>query len=371
MKIFISWSGETSKAIAEILYTWLPSVIQAVKPFFSPDDIAKGARWSSEVGSELEACQVGIIIVTREALSSSWIMFEAGALSKNIGKAKVAPILVGLEPADIQGPLMQFQCARFDRAEIKRVLRMINSELRDLSLTDDVLESVFTMWWPKLETQVAQSLRQANMNVPAPQRTEKELLEEILGLTRSIAKNQAEKKEPLPPEVDDGYNKFSGTLTVAAVRERLGSGGNLAGANMMDLNLARLDLSGANLRGANLVLANLSHASLVNADLDGANLEGAILDWADLRGAKISRTNLWRASMYSVQNLTSVKSMDNANFFEVEMDDENRKIVAEHKTLSFSNYRSLFDHYLESGMTKAELQDLFLWIAHSYPGETL
>lgn len=96
MKVFISWSGERGKAIAEIVYAWLPSVIQAVKPFFSPDDIAKGARWSSEVGSELEACQVGIVIVTRESLTSPWIMFEAGALSKNVGKSRVVPILVDL-----------------------------------------------------------------------------------------------------------------------------------------------------------------------------------------------------------------------------------------------------------------------------------
>jgi hypothetical protein len=49
MKVFISWSGDSGKAVAEILYAWLPSALQAVKPFFSPDDIAKGARWSSEV----------------------------------------------------------------------------------------------------------------------------------------------------------------------------------------------------------------------------------------------------------------------------------------------------------------------------------
>src|SRR5436305_6561628 len=105
MKIFISWSGETGKAVAKIFYSWLPNVIQAAKPFFSPDEIAKGGRWSSEVGSELEACQVGIIVVTRESLSAPWIMFEAGALSKNVGKAKVVPILVDTEPADIRGPL--------------------------------------------------------------------------------------------------------------------------------------------------------------------------------------------------------------------------------------------------------------------------
>jgi hypothetical protein len=110
MKVFISWSGERGKAFAEMLYSWLPSVLQAAKPFFSPDDIVKGARWANEVGAELDASQVGIIVATRESLSSPWVMFEAGALSKNLGKSKVVPILVDVNPEDVRGPLAQFQC---------------------------------------------------------------------------------------------------------------------------------------------------------------------------------------------------------------------------------------------------------------------
>jgi hypothetical protein len=367
MKVFISWSGDQGKAFAKLLHGWLPSVLQAVKPFFSPDDITKGARWTSEVGSELDASQVGIIVVTRESLSAPWIMFEAGALSKNVGRSKIVPVLVDLEPADIRGPLTQFQCARLDFTDMKRLLRMLNSELCDLSLTDDVLESAFTMWWPKLESQVAQLLKQTPRSNRVEQPTERELLEEILALTRSIAEHQT--GAPPSSGLEESAASFPGALTLASVRKRLAAGGNLVGANLMNLNLARQDLTGANLKGANLVRSNLSGAKLVDANLDGANLEGAVMDGADLAGARISRTNLWRASMRNVQNLSAVKSMDDANFYKVDLNDSDRQIVAQHRTVSLGDYPTFFDYYRKKGMTKAKLGDVFLWTAHAYPGQ--
>ncbi|WP_257721520.1 hypothetical protein [Chryseobacterium sp. IHB B 17019] len=44
MNIFISWSGDTSKQIAEELKNWLPLVIQSANPFYTPSDIEPGQR---------------------------------------------------------------------------------------------------------------------------------------------------------------------------------------------------------------------------------------------------------------------------------------------------------------------------------------
>ena len=158
MKVFISWSGDTSRVIAEALRAWLPSVIQAVKPYFTPDDITKGARWSTEIAKELEECKIGLICLTADNSEAPWIMFEAGALSKSLSAARVCPMLFGIEPSDVKGPLVQFQAAPFAKDEMKKVVRMMNQELGAGALTADVLDSVFEMWWPKLEEKVKKVL---------------------------------------------------------------------------------------------------------------------------------------------------------------------------------------------------------------------
>jgi hypothetical protein len=84
VKVFISWSGELSRRLADEIQRWLPATLQFVKPYFTPVDIEKGTKWVSEISAELSKSHVGIICLTKENLSSPWILFEAGALSKNL-----------------------------------------------------------------------------------------------------------------------------------------------------------------------------------------------------------------------------------------------------------------------------------------------
>jgi hypothetical protein len=51
--IFISWSGDRSKAIAETLKDWLPRVLQSARPWLSTRDIEKGTRSLSEMNKDL------------------------------------------------------------------------------------------------------------------------------------------------------------------------------------------------------------------------------------------------------------------------------------------------------------------------------
>jgi hypothetical protein len=186
LKVFISWSGDRSKAIAAAFKEWLPSVIQAVRPYFSPNDIDKGARWSSEISKELESASVGLICLTRENLTASWLMFEAGALSKSLDKSRVCPMLFGIEPSDMSGPLVQFQATSFSKEEVLKLLRTVNQQLDSTALEAKTLENVFEKWWPDLNSKITSILDDSPSAKDANLRTEREILEEVLQLTRSI-----------------------------------------------------------------------------------------------------------------------------------------------------------------------------------------
>jgi hypothetical protein len=215
MKVFISWSGDRSKAVAEALRRWFPSVLQAVRPYFSPDDIAKGARWSPEISKELEASRVGLLIVTPENQEAAWLLFEAGALAKNLERSKVCPLLFGeMEPTDVKGPLVQFQAAQFSKDEMKRVVKMMNTELGDSGLAHDVLDGVFDMWWPRLDTQIQDILKVDNAPEGEARRSDRELLEEVLGLTRRLSADRERRMEFDHPVWED---LFSGLFELLRV----------------------------------------------------------------------------------------------------------------------------------------------------------
>lgn len=94
MKIFVSWSGDFSHAVAKALKDWLPNVIQAVEVFLSSEDIAKGSQWFHELGKVLDESSFGILCLTRQNLGAPWVLYEAGALGKHFGQARVVLCLL-------------------------------------------------------------------------------------------------------------------------------------------------------------------------------------------------------------------------------------------------------------------------------------
>ncbi len=191
MKIFISWSGELSQQLGNAFKDWIPDVLQAVHPYFTPEDIKKGERWGSEIARELEESKFGIFCVTRENLSSGWMNFEAGAISKNKDHSQVCPILFDLQPTDVTGPLQQFQATAFTKDDIYKLLQAINAKLETQAVSEDRLERQFERVWPQLEEDVRRILAaQAKPPHKTPIRKDRELLEEVLTLLREMKKSE-------------------------------------------------------------------------------------------------------------------------------------------------------------------------------------
>lgn len=186
MKVFITWSGAKSKAVALALREWLPDVVNSIETWMSEVDIGAGERWNASVGKELQESRCGIICLTRSNLEEPWILFEAGALAKTLDDTYVCPYLLDLEPSDIpQGPLAQFQAKRASRDETLQLLMTFNQALGTHSLPEDRLRRSFQRSWPHLE----EKLRTAALKEDPPYspRPVGEMVQEILEVVRSTA----------------------------------------------------------------------------------------------------------------------------------------------------------------------------------------
>ena len=128
MKVFVSWSGELSCQIAEVLKKWIPCIIQSVEVFFSPEDIEKGDNWDKTISNELSQCNYGIICLTSDNTTAPWINFEAGAIAKSLD-SRITALMVNIKPSDIKGPLSRYQATKFEKNDFFQLISAINKAL--------------------------------------------------------------------------------------------------------------------------------------------------------------------------------------------------------------------------------------------------
>jgi hypothetical protein len=152
----------------------------------STSDIDRGARWQDELGRQLEECNVGIVCVTRDNVNAPWLLFEAGALSKMRASAHVCTYLFdGIEPTELSGPLSIFQMTKANRDDTLELLRTINSKLTE-PVQSDILQEGFDLRWSSLEADFARAPQSDSDQLP--HRRDREILEEVLTLTRDLAR---------------------------------------------------------------------------------------------------------------------------------------------------------------------------------------
>ncbi|PBB31322.1 TIR domain-containing protein [Mesorhizobium sp. WSM3882] len=201
--VFISWSGPKSHIIANTLHTWLPVVLQSIRPFISSEDLKKGGRWQADLTEELAKDSFGILCLTPSNLLAPWILFEAGALSKSVGDAQVAPFLVGVKPSELPAPLTQFNAVTAEMGDFKRLLRDINARVGNDAVPVERIEKSVDGLWPKIEQELKAGIEDIT-KAPAAKgsagslETFDAILQELLVLNRNQSKLLSKPEELLP-----------------------------------------------------------------------------------------------------------------------------------------------------------------------------
>lgn len=187
MKVFLSWSGNRSKEVANLLNDWLCCVIQATRPWISSRDLDRGSLWFGEINDQLKDTTVGIICLTHENKNRPWILFEAGALAKGLSTSRVCTFLIDLEPKDIEDPLAQFNHTFPSRESILSLVKTLNSTLSTNALDVRVLDQVFDTYWPQFEEKFRTILNTTETAPPSKPRPKEDVLGEILENTRALS----------------------------------------------------------------------------------------------------------------------------------------------------------------------------------------
>lgn len=149
MKIFIGWSGQKGKRMAELLQDWIPTVFHRIEPRLSEADMADG-KWHEELVEDLWLITFGIICIEPSSLHSQSLNFEAGALTGAIERKKIVTFLLGIEEDEVTGPLSHFNFVSFDKKSIRDMIFEINSS-SSKPVEEGRLERTFEHAWPSLK----------------------------------------------------------------------------------------------------------------------------------------------------------------------------------------------------------------------------
>jgi hypothetical protein len=214
MRIFISWSGDRSRALAAALHGWLPVVLHYVQPWMSSANIRSGDRWGTEVAQQLDTCDFGILCLTPENLTSAWILFEAGALAKSVSKGRVVPLVLDLDVAEITFPLGQFQARKADEESVRALVRDINKSA-PTPLLEQNLEVALTALWPSVRDKI-QEIPAAAEKRP-PKRSTEDVLEELVLTVRRLDARFGELTTTRPHATAEDQAVISG-VTLGALK---------------------------------------------------------------------------------------------------------------------------------------------------------
>lgn len=196
MQVFISWSGERSRRVAEFLAAWIKVVVQASNPWVSTE-LDRGSNWTGEISSALSSTNVGVLCVTAANKTAPWLLFEAGALAKGLTKSRVIPLLIDLEPTDLGMPLSQFNATSCTREGITQLVHTVNRATSD-PLPQDIVETSIAAHWARFEQAVSSILNSTESPEPVVPRSDGDKLDELLTLLHGVSGRVLELERTVP-----------------------------------------------------------------------------------------------------------------------------------------------------------------------------
>lgn len=213
MRVFISWSGQAERLVAEALREALTEVCAGrADVFVSSQDISKGERGLNVIDAKLKANDYGIVVLSGANKHRPWINYEGGAMARSLSNP-VSTILLDLGPSDVDGPLSGFQATHFsDPVDMQRLFTEV-AKAADPDIPDNTVAVLFTNAWK----QIAESWQPQEDEAPeANRRPEYEMLAELVERVRSIESTQQSIR---PGSARVGLRASRPDLLKVAVRE--------------------------------------------------------------------------------------------------------------------------------------------------------
>jgi hypothetical protein len=151
VRVFLSWSGEPSKLLAEALAEGMRALSPRLEPWLS-DDLDPGEEWASTLIPQIRKAQLAILCLTHRNVNAPWIAFETGAYYTSRLRKGVIPFLLDLPPGELEFPLGLFQSLRADWKGTKALFIRLG-KLVDLG-ADEVENALVTKLWRQLSDQM-------------------------------------------------------------------------------------------------------------------------------------------------------------------------------------------------------------------------
>jgi anti-anti-sigma factor len=157
MQVFLSWSGNTSREVAEALKESLLKVFPNLSVWMSEHDLEAGIPWVTELHEQLQQADFGVLCVTAENIEMPWMLYEAGALAISSTTGCVVPYLLDVDPVELLPPLSLFQSVRTDLEGTWKIVKSINQAASGI-LSDRHLLENFEQEWPNLANRLGISI---------------------------------------------------------------------------------------------------------------------------------------------------------------------------------------------------------------------